>query len=273
MKRALSKSFWMTIVGITIVLSMSSCLTYKDIINFQDGKDLTDGKIDSIQNDRLVRLQPDDVVQVNVFSYNQEAADRFNTLDARAQAQTMRAGGGTGSSITEPLGYRVDSKGFIDFPVIGSVFVQNLTIEELKTLVIKKVEETGYLKDLSVQVRYLSFRFTVLGEVGSPGTFIVPSTKITIFEAIGLARDVSLYSNRDNILVIREQNGARSYGRLNFKSKEIFNSPYYYLQPNDIVYVEPHRTRVFTATDGATRITRTIVSALSVITVLIAIFR
>jgi len=167
----------------------------------------------------------------------------------------------------------VDRKGNIEMPVLGKVQVQNLTIDELNELVRKKVEATGYLKDLSVQVRFLTFRVTILGEVNTPGTFTIANPKINILEALGLARDITLFSNRDNILVIREQNGIRNYGRINLKSREVFKSPYFYLQPNDVIYVEPHRTRVLTAPDPATRYISTILGIVSLATLILTLSR
>jgi polysaccharide export outer membrane protein len=138
-------------------------------------------------------------------------------------------------------------------PVIGKVEVAGRTLEEVRDLVHQKVAATGYLKDLSIQVRYLSFRVTVLGEVNNPGTYTIPSQKITVLEALGMAKDVTMFSKRDNILVVREEQGKREYGRINLKSKDIFSSPFYYLKPNDILYVEPHKSKVLNAPDPVSR--------------------
>ena len=261
-----------TFLLVVVVLIMQGCLSYKQIVNFQDGANLKDGLKEEVQNFQQVRLQPDDVVVINVFGFNAEEANRFNAIPMQLQGQMMQQGGG-GATATEPIGYRVDRKGNIEMPVLGKVQVQNLTIDELNELVRKKVEATGYLKDLSVQVRFLTFRVTILGEVNSPGTFTIANPKINILEALGLARDITIFSNRDNILVIREQNGIRNYGRINLKSKEVFKSPYFYLQPNDVIYVEPHRTRVLTAPDPATRYISTILGIVSLATLILTLSR
>jgi len=264
--------FLLRLILVFAAFSMQGCLSYKQIVNFQDGDDLKDGLKEQVQNYQQVRLQPDDVVMINVFSFNSVEADRFNVIPLAQQAQMMQQVGG-GATATEPIGYRVDRKGNIEMPVLGKVQVQNLTIDDLNELVRKKVEATGYLKDLSVQVRFLTFRITLLGEVNAPGTFIIANPKITILEALGLAKDVTLFSNRDNILVVREQNGIRNYGRINLKSKEVFKSPYFYLQPNDVVYVEPHRTKVLTAPDPATRYISTIIGVVSLATLILTLSR
>jgi polysaccharide export outer membrane protein len=251
-----------------ISVLLSSCLGYKDIVNFQDGNDLDKGKVDSIMNFAPVRLKPDDIVMIVVSGYNSEETDKFNLADMRTLVQAGRGAGGA----TEPLGYRVDPQGNIDLPVIGRIYVRDLTMDELRALVYKKIEDTQFLTDYTVEVRYLTFRITVLGEVNLPGTYVINNTRITALEAIGLAKDLSIFSNRDNVLIIRESEGKRTYGRLNFKSKEVFNSSYYYLQPNDIVYVEPHKSRILATPDPLTRYVGTIVALTTLILLMIQLF-
>jgi polysaccharide biosynthesis/export protein len=254
----------------TMVASMSSCLTYKQIVNFQDGEDLDIGKVDTIMNLKEVRVQTDDILQIIISSYEFEVANRFNMIDMRTVAQFSRGSGG--SDISEPVGYRVDSKGNIDLPVVGLINVKGLTIEEIRDVVYKKVAETGYLKEHSVQIRFLTFRVTILGEVNRPGVYTISNTKITVLEAVGLASDVTVFSNRDNILVIREKDGKRTYGRVDFKTKAVFDSPYYYLQPNDILYIEPHKSRILGTPDPVTRYVGTLIALGTLITLLVALF-
>jgi polysaccharide biosynthesis/export protein len=256
------------LIGISAFFS--SCLTYKQIVNFQDGEDLADGRIDSILNKVEVRLQPEDVISINISSYEQLEANKFNIIDLNTQIQASRSTGG--ANVTEPFGYRVDSKGYIDMPILGQVYVKDLTIEEVKDLISKKVGETGYLKEHSVQIRFLSFRITILGEVNTPGVYTITNNKITVLEAVGLARDLTVFSNRDNILIIREENNQRTYGRVDLKTKNVFNSPYYYLQPNDIVYVEPHKSRILGTPDPVTRYVGTIIALATLLTLLVALF-
>ncbi len=261
------------IYALALISSLSSCLTYKDIVNFQDGVDLGDGRLDTITNFAKWTIQPEDILQINVYSSNREAASQFNIIDTRQMAQMMRMGGGGGGNLMEPLGYRVDSKGFIDIPVIGKVMVQGKTIEEVKNEVEEKVIATGYLNDVNIQALFLSFRITILGEVNAPGSYIIQSQKMNILEAIGLALDLNIFANRDNILVVREKNGIREYGRVNLKSKNIFESPYFYLQPNDVVYVEPHKTKVLAAPDPASRYVSTVIGVISLFTLIFTLAR
>lgn len=259
-------------LAIALVSSLSSCLTYKDIVNFQDGVDLGDGRLDTITNFAKWTIQPEDILQINVYSSNREAASQFNIIDTRQMAMMMQMGGG-GNLLMEPLGYRVDSRGFIDIPIIGPVMVEGKTIEEVKNEVEEKVIATGYLNDVNVQALFLSFRITILGEVNAPGSYIIQSQKMNMLEAIGLARDLNIFANRDNILVVREKNGIREYGRVNLKSKNIFESPYFYLQPNDVVYVEPHKSKVLAAPDPASRYVSTVIGVISLFTLIFTLAR
>lgn len=252
------------------ILALQSCLSYKDIVNFQDGQDLGDGRLDSIANFARWTIQPEDIIQVTVSSSNMEAAGQFNIFDARQLVQ-MQAMGAGGRTLSEPIGYRVDTDGYIDVPVIGRVKAHGQTVEELKREIYHRVDATQYLPDVNVQVMYLSFRITILGEVNAPGSYIIQSQKMNVLEAIGLANDLNLFANRDNILVIREKEGHRSYGRINLKSKTIFESPYFYLQPNDILYIEPHKAKILSAPDPASRYVSTIIGIISLATLIITV--
>ena len=249
---------------------MTACLNYKQIVNFQDGKDLGPGKADSIANQHPVRLQPDDVVMINVTSFNLEEANRFNVIPIIQQGMMQQQAGNT---VTDPIGYRVNQEGSIELPVIGDLYVRGLTLDSLHGLVLEKVKATGYLKSPAVQVRYLSFRITVLGEVNTPGTFTITTPKINVLEAIGMANDLTLFSKRNTILVIREQNGQRQYGRVNVMTKELFSSPYYYLQPNDVVYVEPHKSKIMAAPDPASRYVGAFTGIATLVTLILTLFR
>lgn len=264
----LSKIF----VALLLPLLLSSCLSYKQIVNFQDGSELGRAALtDSIVNLPLLRLQTDDVVMITISSYNMEESNRFNMMGANAGIMMQQGGGG---SVIEPMmGYRVNREGQIEIPALGRLQVKGLTLDELHDLVLQKVHATGYLKEPAVQVRYLNFRITILGEVNGPGTYTIPTPKINILEALGMARDLTLFSNRDNILVIREKNGQRTYGRVDITSRKLFESPFYYLQPNDVVYVEPHRSKVMAAPDPASRYVGALLGIGTLVTFILTLFR
>jgi polysaccharide export outer membrane protein len=232
--------------------TFTSCLSYREMVNFQDGESLGRNGGDIIPPVPSLTVRTDDLLQVTINSYNQEEALRFNIVSNQSQVQLSAQGANT-ATLADPLGYRVDSRGEIDLPVIGPISVSGRTLEQIRDTVHARVKATGYLKDLNVQVRFLSFKVTILGEVNSPGTYTIPSQKINVLEALGMAKDVTMFSRRDNILVVREEEGKRMYGRVNLKSKELFNSPFYYLKPNDVLYVEPHKSKVLSAPDPASR--------------------
>lgn len=231
---------------------LTSCLSYREMVNFRDGENLGRDGGDVIPPIPALTIRPDDQLQVTINSYNQEEALRFNIVSNQSQVQ-LSAQGSNNATLADPLGYRVDSRGRIELPVIGPIPVAGLTLEQVRDTVHARVLATGYLKDLSVQVRFLSFRVTILGEVNSPGTYTIPSQKINVLEALGMAKDVTMFSRRDNLLIVREEEGMRRYGRINLKSRDLFKSPYYYLKPNDVIYVEPHKSKVLSAPDPASR--------------------
>jgi polysaccharide biosynthesis/export protein len=180
-------------------------------------------------------IQPGDLLNITVSSPNPEANFLFNRGEIRTVGSSVAA------SVITNEGYLVDLDGNIDFPVLGSIKIAGMTKSELRSNL--RIILTEYLKDPVVNIRYLNYKITVIGEVKSPSTFVVPSEKINIIEALGLAGDMTVFGKRENVLIIRESEGIRSMVRLNLNDKEVLNSPYFYLHPNDVVYVEPVKAR------------------------------
>jgi polysaccharide biosynthesis/export protein len=184
----------------------------------------------------------------------------------------MGGGGATVGGGGEPMtGYFVDQEGFIDFPILGRFDVKQKTLNEVKSLLYNKLKT--YLKDPVVNIRFLNLKISVLGEVARPGTIRLTNKRVTIFEAIGLAGDMTPYSNRTNILLIREQNGRRFIKRINLQSSKVFTSPYYYLQQNDVVIVDPNKTKANTTADPASRWITYVSAGVSILTVFAILFR
>jgi polysaccharide export outer membrane protein len=163
----------------------------------------------------------------------------------------------------------VDNEGNIDFPTLGKLKIAGLTTREIKETVAEKIQP--YLKDPVINVRILNFKVTISGEVNRPGTIPVANQRITILEAIGLAGDFTNYANRANVLVAREEGGVRKHARLNLQSPEVFQSPYFYLQQNDYVYVEPIKARVATVADPFSRALSFGSAALSLVTIIVTL--
>jgi polysaccharide export outer membrane protein len=205
---------------------LTSCATKKDVVYFQNAKDFET----IVNTDTFTpKFKINDIVSINVSAYDLEAVRPFNLVTA-----------GSGGV---PIDYIIDVEGNIDFPVLGKIKLLGLTVEEAKQLLKDKLSE-GYLKDAVVNIRILNFRFSVLGGVASPGVYTVSGERINILEAIANAGDLELKGRRDNILVIRDFNGAKTYTRIDITNKELFNSPVYFLTQNDVVYVEPNTSKI-----------------------------
>jgi polysaccharide export outer membrane protein len=159
-------------------------------------------------------------------------------------------------------GYLVDKEGFVNLPIIGPIKVAGLTRFEA-TEILKTVYQ-NYLTNPVVQIGIKNFKITVLGDVRSPGTYQIPNERMTIFEAIGLAGDLNITGNRQNILVVRDRDGIKKEYRLNFTDKNILNSPVYYLEQNDVIYVEPNFTGRTRGTILSTNIVSLLVSAVGI---------
>jgi polysaccharide biosynthesis/export protein len=224
-----------------IIFSLSSCASLKprDIVYFSD---LPEDKIltEQIENANSSVIKPGDLLTITVMSLDSKSNVLFN------QGVLMTGGAGMQNQAMEVAneGYLVDTNGFIEFPVIGNVSLAGLTREQAILKIKSSLQQ--YVENPIVKVRQSNFRFTVLGEVGSPSVITVPSEKdkITILEAMGMVGDISIYGKRENVLVIREEDGVRTMARLNLNERDVFSSPFYYLKQNDIVYVEPDKAKV-----------------------------
>ena len=223
-----------------IVTAFVSCNpeTYKKINYLQDVNEDTSM---SMTVNKGIIIQPQDQLSIIVTSRDPKMAVPFNlSVSTFYTGSELSSSGGASQRIT---GYIVDNSGDINFPSLGEVHVSGLNRWELQDLIRDKLSDSGLLKDAVVTVEFLNFKVSVLGEVTSPGTYTVTGDKITIFQALALARDLTIYGQRENVRVIREQNGQRQIYVLDLTDSEIFNSAAYYLQQNDVVYVTPSTVR------------------------------
>ena len=254
---------------ILAIAGLSSCVSHKELLNFNEAN--LPAAPENILNAMELRIQPEDLLRITVHSFDPIAAAPFNIEPQNQNNMQMgnQAGQGSSNNLELFMGYPVDEEGAIDFPVLGRIPVAGLTLEEAKFKIYELLQP--YLTDAVVNMRFLNFKITVLGEVNMPGTIRLSNKRVTLLEAIGMAGDLSNYSNRTNVLVIRERNGSRQYARLNLQSAEIFSSPYFYLQQNDVIYVEPIKARVATVADPAQRFIAYSSGVLSIITLIIAL--
>lgn len=207
------------------------------------------------------RIQEDDLLSITVTSLNAESNMLFNA------GVLTPAGQSSNVVVSNPINenYLVDKDGYINYPVLGRINLKGLTKLEAVEKMTKLLEE--YVQDPIVNIRFLNFKITVIGEVQKPDTFIIPTEKVTILEALGLAGDMTAYGRRENVLIIREKDGVRTSSRINLNTTDILSSPYYYLQQNDIVYVEPYKTKAIQADNNPT--TFAIISMISSLSIII----
>lgn len=217
-------------VLVAVMVLMASCFTPKKVIYFQD---LQPGTVLDLKEDYEAKIKKDDLLQILIMAQTPEAAKPFN-LSALAQEMT------TSGNSSDQSSYLVDKDGCIDMPVLGRVKVEGLTTQELKNQVIRQLQEKNLIKDPIVTVRIQNFKVLMLGEVNGPGAIEVKGERITLLDAISQAGDLTMQGRRDRVAVIREENGKRTVHYLDLKSKDIFDSPYFYLKQNDVVYVEPN---------------------------------
>lgn len=230
---------------LVLLVTTSGCAK-RNLIYFSDIESNSDFNV-KIETSDDPKIQPDDLLKITVSSLSQESNLLFN-------AGILTTTGNNQIS-TSPLneGYLVDMNGEINFPVLGKIKIGDLTKSEAVEEMSFRLRE--YVKDPIVNIRFLNFKVTVIGEVNKPSTFTVPTEKITILEALGLAGDMTAYGKRENVLIIREKDNIRSATRLNLNDKNILSSPYYYLQQNDVVYVEPDAIKAVQASTNQRSLT------------------
>lgn len=243
---------------LVLLLIFSSCAK-RNLVYFSDIDSQSNYNV-KIESSVDPKIQPDDLLKITVSSLSQESNMLFN-------AGILTTTGNNNVS-TSPLndGYLVDKEGEINFPVLGKIKIGGLTKDEAIEEVSFRLRE--YVKDPIVNIRFMNFKVTVIGEVARPSTFTVATEKITILEALGLAGDMTAYGKRENVLVIRDKDGVRSANRLNLNDKSILSSPYYYLTQNDVVYVEPDKMKAIQTNVNPNR-TQFITIASSVLVALI----
>lgn len=217
------------------LLLVTSCVSRKEIVYFQGLE--TAGSTLEMNAQKSLHIKPNDLLTITVSAAEQEAAMPFN-LPVMGMPMQGDTGGLSVTGRQQLQTYLVDSDGKIEFPVLGTVEVAGLSRQELQKKLKSEISE--YVQDPIVNIRLVNFQVSVLGEVNRPGTFDVRDEYLTLPKALGLAGDLSIYGKRDNVLVMREENGKKVYEYLNLTDPKIVESPFYVLKQNDVVYVEPN---------------------------------
>ena len=228
------KLFRLSFFALFSVLLASSCVSRQEIVYFQ-GLEEAEAKLE--ENTHKEGIKPNDLLTISVAAAEQEAAIPYNLpVVAAPQGGINMAMSINGRQQLQT--YLVSKKGDIQFPQLGKLEVKGLSRQELS----EKLEQqlADYIQDPIVTVKIVNFEVSVLGEVNRPGTFTIEDGYISLPQALGLANDLSIYGRRDNVLVMREDNGIKTHAYLDLTDADVINSPYYYLQQNDVVYVEPN---------------------------------
>lgn len=241
---------------------VSSCANVRNTEYFAEQQDAV------IQSKNLAPpslIQANDILSITVSSLNPGATLIFNTPNNSSNSSSTS----NGNNLISP-GYLVNNEGKIQFPLLGDIKAAGLTTNQLKLDITNQLIDKKLLVDPVVVVRQLNFKVSVLGEVGHPMVVNVPSEKISLLEALGMAGDITIYGRKDNVMVIREEEGVKKIKRLDLNSKDLFSSQYYYLKSNDIVYVEANKSKI-NSSSTSNQLVPIVLSGLSFIAIIVEV--
>lgn len=247
---------------IVVFSMMTSCVSQKKILYLQNETMLNDSTFTSIEyeNERnfSYKVQPGDILYIKIASLDEKFATYFNTMSGTISATSGSYSSGNTSIYLN--GYNVDENGFIELPIIGKVQVKDQTISDIQNNIQTLMDE--YLKETTAYVKLGMFNLTILGEVNRPGQFQVYQSDINIFQAMALAGNATDYANKSQIKIVHQTPNGSQIVRINLNDADVLSSPDFYLKPNDIIYVEPLKTKQY----GFTTVPYgTIMSALSLL--------
>ena len=236
---------------------LSSCATPKEVVYFQDLQQ-TDGTLAAVQA-KEIRVRPDDKISIIVNSRDPQLTDLFNLpYVSRQLGQTLRSVTSTYGQSQGVSGYTVDSDGNIDFPVLGKIHVEGMTREEIGRCIKDELIGQDLVKDPVVTVEFMNLTVSVMGEVAKPGRYAIERDRITILDALSMAGDLTIYGRRDAVMVQRMEGDTLQVYELNLVSgQDVYNSPAFYLQQNDLVYVAPNDVKVRESTVNGNNIRST----------------
>ncbi|TAF45014.1 MAG: hypothetical protein EAZ51_02810 [Sphingobacteriales bacterium] len=249
---------------VALCVYLSACNNYKKIAYFRDLQDID--KLQSISETAYteLKIKADDILSITI-----QTIDPLNATSVN-QITTMPSVGVSLGTVVAPnaqiSGFLVDKDGFIELPMLGKLKLIGLSTIEARELIRNKASE--FYKQPSVQVRFANFKVTILGEVAKPAPYILPNEKISVLDALGLAGDLTIFGKRENIMLVRENNGKKDIYRFNLNSSETFKSPAFYLQQNDIIYVEGNKAKAATLNAARTQTFALIGSIMSVLVIL-----
>ena len=225
------------------VAALSSCGSSKQVVYFQDLKPgETEIKLPEV---KAITIRPEDKISIIVNSRDPQLTDLFNLpIVSKQLGQSLRSGDSSNGTSQGVSAYTVDANGEIDFPVLGKIYVAGMKREEIAECIKNELVKENLVKDPVVTVEFANLCVSVLGEVNNPGRFSIDRDRLTILDALSMAGDLTIYGNRSKVLVLRQEGDVQRVYGLNLTSGEhIYSSPAYYLQQNDVVYVEPNAVK------------------------------
>lgn len=241
-----SNKIWIALINFGfLMIFFSACTSTKSVTYFQGGR-----KVDTASYSTLEPVTPlqsiiekGDILAIVVTSLSEESNELINFPNVHPLNLTIFPGATTQGQ--QPLGYMVDEAGNVNLPLAGNVKLVGLSIKDANKLLVEKLGK--YLTNPSVTVRQLNYKVTVLGEVNRPGIFSLLDNKTTLPDLLGMAGDLTVYGRRDNVMLIRMTGSKREVIRLDLTSRNVLNSPYYFVQNNDVVYIEPRSGKLTSA--------------------------
>lgn len=219
-----------------LALALASCNTSKKIVYFQD---IQVNRPEAITEARDITVQPKDQISILVSSKDPQLAALFNL----PRVQYRVGGSDLQNNNGEVAGYTLDTEGYIDFPVLGRLYVVGMTKGEIASYIKKRLMDENLINDPVVTVEFMNLYYSILGEVNSPGKYMITKDQITLLEAISMAGDLTIYGKRDAVFVVREEDGQRVTHWVDLRTQDLFHSPVYYLKQNDVIYVQPNKVR------------------------------
>lgn len=261
------------ILLVTMIILGSSCGNVKNLQYVQGAFDTT--KLSKVQFTDPV-IQQGDLLGITLYSDDAAATAAVMAQQVNVNKETPTASGtASGNTVAAGAssGYLVSQDGFIQLYKLGAVKAIGLTKKQLADTLAQRYIALDLLKNPYVEIRFLNYKVTLVGEVNRPGTYSFPTEKINIFEAISLAGDITVYGKRNNVLVVREVNGVRQFVQLDLSKPDVFGSPYYYLQQNDMVIVDVAKNKAAVNDQVTTRNITVAASVLATIAIFINIFR
>lgn len=254
--------------AILIIMATTSCTNLKRLQYLQE-------PIDTARLNKMTFVEPvvqkGDLLNIIVYSDNPTATALYNQPIAMVSAGGKGAEASAGAGQSSSAGYLVDLNGNIQFQGLGIIHVEGLTKEKLSDTL--DVRLKPFLQNPYYNIRFLNYKITILGDVNKPSIYSIPSEQVNILEAIALAGDLTITGNRKNVLVIREQNGKREFGHIDLTNPDLFNSPFYKLKQNDIVYVDLTKPKAAALNEASLRYITFATSIFSAVALIITIIR